>query len=276
MIYQTLNSFVEEANLPSDIGSASDSLVTIESVLQEKKTFDLSLNFEKLGVDDTERGWTSLAPATPTVVSSLPSRSNILSVSVFDLVLPSVADVRQYLAVTTADRQLHIMDPSTTSLDLIHTYANFQDSPTLDIVPVNPTHLLIASMSGKLTLFDTANNAVLEERKDHSKYLVKLSTLSNDGSMLVASAGWDAKICFYQLNASAENPRLGNPTATLALPSIPETIVFVTLPGDGSPVLLVARRDSTFLYFYAMPTAESPAVTLIGRQNLAPHSNACQ
>jgi WD40 repeat protein len=276
MIYQTLNSFVEEANLPSDIGSASDSLVTIESVLQEKKTFDLSLNFEKLGVDDTERGWTSLAPATPTVVSSLPSRSNILSVSVFDLVLPSVADVRQYLAVTTADRQLHIMDPSTPSLDLIHTYSNFQDSPTLDIVPVNPTQLLIASMSGKLTLFDTANNAVLEERKDHSKYLVKLSTLSSDGSMLVASAGWDAKICFYQLNASAENPRLGNPTATLALPSIPETIVFVTLPGDGSPVLLVARRDSTFLYFYAMPTAESPAVTLIGRQNLAPHSNACQ
>jgi WD40 repeat protein len=272
---QTLKSLIEEADLPSDIGSASDSLVTIESILEEKKNFDLSLNFEKLGVDDTERGWTSLAPAAPTVISSLPSRSNILSVSVFDLVLPSATDARPCIAVTTADRQLHIMDPSTPAFDLIHTYSSFQDSPTLDIVPVNPTQLLIASMSGKLILFDTANNAVLDERKDHSKYLVKLSTCSsNDGSMLVASAGWDAKICFYQLDVSAENLRLGDPTATLALPSIPETILFVTLPGDGSPVLLIARRDSTFLHYYAIPTAESPTFTLIGRQNLAPHSNA--
>ncbi|KAF1833786.1 WD40 repeat-like protein [Decorospora gaudefroyi] len=272
---QTLNSFVEEADLPSDVGTGSDSLVTIESILQEKKTFDLSLSFEKFGVDDTERGWTNQAPVEPTVVGNLPNRSNILSVSVFDLVLPSATDIRQYIGVTTADRQFHLLDPSTPSLDLVHTYSSFQDSPILDIVPVDSTHLLIASMSGKLTLFDTVNNTVLEERKDHSKYLVKLSIWSSDGnSLLVASAGWDAKIYLYQLDVSAEKPQLGDPIGTLALPSIPESTVFITLSGDSSPVLLVSRRDSTFLHYYAVPSAESPAFTLVAKQNLAPHSNA--
>jgi WD40 repeat protein len=130
-------------------------------------------------------------------------------------------------------------------------------------------------MSGKLTLFNTVNSEVLSERKDHSKYLVKLSTcFTGDNSMLVASAGWDAKIFLYQLDVSAEKPQLGDPIATLALPSIPETTVFARLPGDGSPVLLVARRDSTFLHYYSVPTTQSPAFTLIGKQNLAPHSNA--
>ena len=90
---QTLNSFMQEADLPSDTGSASGSTITIESILQEKKTFDLSLNFEKLGVDDSERGWTVQAPVEPRLVESLPNRSNILSVSVLDLMLPSTAEI---------------------------------------------------------------------------------------------------------------------------------------------------------------------------------------
>ncbi|KAL7779351.1 hypothetical protein CFE70_008854 [Pyrenophora teres f. teres 0-1] len=264
-----------EAGLPSDIGAASDSLVTIESILEEKKKFDLSLSFEKLGVDETNQGWAIHAPVNPKVVPSLPSRSNILSISVLDLKLPSATDIKQYVGVTTADRQLHLMDPTTNSLDVVHTFSSFQDSPTLDLVPVDPTHLLIASMSGKLTLFDTANNRILEERKDHSKYLVKLSTWSSNGSsIIVASAGWDAKVILYQIDVSAEKPQLGDPIATLALPSIPESTVFVTLPGDGTPALVVARRDSTFLHYYAVPNPEAPAFTLIGKQNLAPHSNA--
>ncbi|KAE8824769.1 hypothetical protein PTNB85_09533 [Pyrenophora teres f. teres] len=272
---ETLNSFVQEAGLPSDIGAASDSLVTIESILEEKKKFDLSLSFEKLGVDETNQGWAIHAPVNPKVVPSLPSRSNILSISVLDLKLPSATDIKQYVGVTTADRQLHLMDPTTNSLDVVHTFSSFQDSPTLDLVPVDPTHLLIASMSGKLTLFDTANNRILEERKDHSKYLVKLSTWSSNGSsIIVASAGWDAKVILYQIDVSAEKPQLGDPIATLALPSIPESTVFVTLPGDGTPALVVARRDSTFLHYYAVPNPEAPAFTLIGKQNLAPHSNA--
>lgn len=274
-LYQTLNSFVLEAELPPDIGAASDDLVTIESVLQEKKRFDLSLNFEKLGIDDTNQGWAVRAPTEPKEVASLPNRSNILSISVLNLLLPLATASRQYIAVSTADRHLHLMDPCTPDFELAQTYSSFQDSPALDIVPVDTQHILIASMSGKLTLFNTASNRVIEERKDHNKYLVKLSTfLSDGGSMLVASAGWDAKVYLYKLDLSAEKPRLGDRIATLTLPSIPESTMFVTLPGDGTPALVIARRDSTFLYYYAVPDASSPVFTLLGKQNLAPHSNA--
>lgn len=55
---QTLATFITEAGLPVDTG-ASSSEVTIEKILQEKKTFDLTVNFEKLGVDDKERKWRS-------------------------------------------------------------------------------------------------------------------------------------------------------------------------------------------------------------------------
>ena len=250
-------------------------MVTIESILEEKKRFDLSLSFEKLGVNDTDQEWAIHAPTDPKVVGSLPSRSNILSISVLDLKLPSATEAKQYVGVTTADRQLHLMDPSTQSLDVVHTFSSFQDSPILDLIALDSTHLLLASMSGKLTLFDTDNNQILEQRKDHSKYLVKLSTWSStSSSILVASAGWDAKIFLYQIDINDEKPRLRDPIATLTLPSIPESTVFVTLPGDRTPALVVARRDSTFLHYYAAPSPESPALTLIGKQNLAPHSNA--
>ncbi|RMZ72251.1 WD40-repeat-containing domain [Pyrenophora seminiperda CCB06] len=272
---ETLKSFVQEAELPADIGATSESLVTIESILEEKKRFDLSLSFEKLGVNDTDQAWAIHAPVDPRVVSSLPSRSNILSISVLHLQLPSATETKQYVGVTTADRQLHLVDPTTHSLDVVKSFSSFQDSPTLDLIAVGSKYLLIASMSGKLTLFNIADNKILEERKDHSKYLVKLSTWSiNGSSILVASAGWDAKIILYQIDVSAEKPQLGDPIATLALPSIPESTLFVTLPGDGTPALVVARRDSTFLHYYAVPSPESPAFTLIGKQNLAPHSNA--
>ncbi|KAH7402458.1 WD40-repeat-containing domain protein [Pyrenochaeta sp. MPI-SDFR-AT-0127] len=271
---ETLSSFVKEAGLPPDIGAVSDGLTTIETILDEKRTFDLSLNFEKLGVDDNDKGWTVHAPTKPTIVDSLPNMSNILSVSVLDLTLPSIAETRQYIAVTTADRQLHLLDPSTSMPGLVHSYSGSQDSPILDVVALGPQHILIASMSGKLLLYDVTRSRAIEERKDHAKYLVKLSIWHGGDSVLVASAGWDAKILLYQLNINTGNPTLGEPVATLDLPSIPETIVFVSSPDDGTPILAVARRDSAFLHYYVVSSLTSPTFALVGKQNLAPHSNA--
>jgi hypothetical protein len=45
-----LSCFIKEAGLPVDVGASTIGSVTIEQILQEKKTFDLSLKFEKLGV----------------------------------------------------------------------------------------------------------------------------------------------------------------------------------------------------------------------------------
>jgi WD40 repeat protein len=269
-----LSSFVLEAGLPPDIGANSDDAITIESILQEKKTFDTSLNFEKLGLCGKDREWTAHAPHVSTIISSLPSRSNILSVSVFDLSLFSAGDSRHYVAVTTADRKLHLLDFASPTFEVAHSYSNFQDSPILDILAIDRQRILVASMSGKLSLYDTVKNEILDERKDHSKYIVKLATRADGDTTWIASAGWDSKVYLYNFRTQGNNLQLGEPTAVLTLPSIPETITFVASPDDRTPVLLVARRDSTFLHFYTMPGSDSPALKLLGKQNLAPHSNA--
>ncbi|KAF2132158.1 hypothetical protein P153DRAFT_285778 [Dothidotthia symphoricarpi CBS 119687] len=271
---ETLKSFIAEAGLPVDVGAASNGSVTIETILHEKTTFDLSLNFEKLGMDDKDRRWTVQAPSEPTVLGSLPSRSNILSIAVFDLLLPSAASPRQYVAVSTADRRLHLMKPTSSTFELVHSYSCFQDSPILDVVAIGSQYLLVASMSGKLHLHDTASDTTLDVRKDHSKYLVKLASWCNGNATMIASAAWDARVLLYQLDIDDDAPQLGEPIAALTLPSIPETLLFIRSPEHGTPVLLLTRRDSTFLYYYAIPSHNSPGFTLLGKQNLAPHSNA--
>jgi hypothetical protein len=67
---QTLNAFIGEAGLAPDAGSVSEGdSITIEQILQEKKTFDLSINFEKLRLDGGERGW--LVPCKLSVLNTI-------------------------------------------------------------------------------------------------------------------------------------------------------------------------------------------------------------
>lgn len=132
-------------------------------------------------------------------------------------------------------------------------------------------------MSGSLLLYDTTTEEVLEERKDHGKYVVKLATWTTDAFTIVATAGWDAKVFLYRLSTdSAETPRLGEPIATMSLPTIPETLLFIQSPERLHPILLLTRRDSTCLHYYAMPSEDSEEYELqsLGKQNLAPHSNS--
>lgn len=269
-----MSSFVAEAGLPADTGANSSDSITIESILQEKKTFDTSLSFEKLGLNDNNRGWSESAPSIPTVVASLPSRSNILHVCVVELSLGTTVQPQVYIAVTTADRKLSLLNPASSTYEVAYSYSNFTDSPILDMVAISKHHILTASMSGRLSLYDTVKNEVVDERKDHSKYIVKLACRRDGDRVLVASAGWDSNVFLYDMVSGVHNAQLGKPTAELLLPTIPETLVFVTSPDDGKPILLVARRDSTFLQFYAVPSSESPELTFLGKQNLAPHSNA--
>lgn len=60
---QTLDAFLQEAGLPSDAGTASRNSFTIEKLLDEKKTFDLSVKFEKLGSDgENDDAWSLRCP----------------------------------------------------------------------------------------------------------------------------------------------------------------------------------------------------------------------
>jgi WD40 repeat protein len=267
---------VLEAGLPRDFGANPDDTITIESILHEKQAFDTSLNFEKLGLDNKERRWSAEAPSMPMVLSSLPARSNILSTSVLDLALSAAGISQKYLAVTTADRKLHLLDPTSSTYEVARSYSDFQESPILDVIAVDKQRILVASMSGRLTLYDTARGKKLEERKDHSKYVVRIARHTDGNTAWIASAGWDAKIFLYNFNtADTEGGgRLGEPCAVLSLPSIPEALVFITSPDDGTPILVVARRDSTFLHYYAASNSASEALTFLGKQSLAPHSNA--
>lgn len=50
--------FLTEAGLPLDTGSVSTGSLTIEKILEEKKVFDVARDFEKVSIDDEDKGWT--------------------------------------------------------------------------------------------------------------------------------------------------------------------------------------------------------------------------
>ena len=57
MAYKTLDVFLREAGLPADAGTTEKGDMTIERILEEKKSFDLSVNFEKRGLEDVRKEW---------------------------------------------------------------------------------------------------------------------------------------------------------------------------------------------------------------------------
>ena len=117
-------------------------------------------------------------------------------------------------------------------------------------------------MSGQVILYDHEIDKVLDERRDHSKYVVKVATWNG----IVVTAGWDKKVFIY--HASGDFLSLGSPVAATTLSTNPETITFVEHPDSDRPILLVTRQDSTLLYYYSLE------LKLLGSQNLAPHSNS--
>ena len=135
-------------------------------------------------------------------------------------------------------------------------------------------------MSGQIVMYDHRNGHTLDERRDHKKYVVKAAMHREEGRVWIATAGWDAKVFLY-LVTDLETMKLGAPVATLTLTTNPETIVFVKHPHSSTYILLVSRRDSTSLLYYALPQigidaaqANQTSLELLGKQNLAPHSNA--
>ena len=142
--------------------------MTIERVLKEKKLFDVCLNYEKHGFDDTA-GWTAPAPSKPTVIS-LPEAANILSVSVQPFRLGD--ETRTSLLATTAGRRLSVLQADR-SLALLESLSP-QDSPILSWTPILEANFSIGTaMSGQVILFDSKSRCVVSERRDHTKFVVR-------------------------------------------------------------------------------------------------------
>ncbi|GAB7344042.1 hypothetical protein MBLNU457_1961t1 [Dothideomycetes sp. NU457] len=126
-------------------------------------------------------------------------------------------------------------------------------------------------MSGQLSLVDSNGN-IQDKRRDHLKYVVQVQVYHDPNSQhaWIATAGWDSKCHLYSIDMSSEPDKLPEPAATISLTSNPESLAFITHPETSTPVLILTRRDSTFLYYHAVDSS----ARLIGKQNIAPLSNA--
>ncbi|KAG9796955.1 WD40 repeat-like protein, partial [Aureobasidium melanogenum] len=265
---ETLDAFIREAGLPPSAGSTNKGDLTIEKILEEKRTFDMSLQFERLGTDDGAHGWSQHAPALPNEISG-PTRSNILHISLPLVASTASIDASEPLLVaTTADRRLNVHNlPACTLRDSL---LAMHDSPVLSTAVLKQMHLLTASMSGQLAISDLQGE-VFDKRRDHAKYVVQIATYESDDVTWLATAGWDGKVHLYRLDvAGTVSPGLPPPVASISLPTNPEALLFIKHPDNGSPVLIITRRDSTHLFYYSVDSE----ARLIGKQNLAPHSNA--
>ncbi|KAF2461236.1 hypothetical protein BDY21DRAFT_81484 [Lineolata rhizophorae] len=277
----TFAAFIKEAGLPASAGTISKNDVTIEQVLREKQMYDKALSYEKAG-GGKDKGWHHPYPSVPMVLGNLPTSTNILHVSVENICPAGQSAAVPVLLATTADRKLHMLRPTSSPgglLEVHRSLATLQDSPILSYATIGERYLINTSMSGKMVLYDCKGEAILDSRKDHLKYVVDVVAWQSKGCTWVATAGWDSKVLLYRVDPSTEKIRLGDPVARVVLPTIPESILFVRHPDNGSPVLVVARRDSSFLFYYRIPDLDGDSASvseleLLGRQNLAPHSNA--
>ena len=170
------------------------------------------------------------------------------------------------LFATSADRRLHIIEAPLCSLRA--SILGLQDSPILSCVVFREQVLLSTSMSGQLLASDLRGN-IIDKRRDHSKYVVKVTVFHGQGEDVIATAGWDNKILIYKPSPCSPFS-FGEPVATISLTSKPEAMIFLRHPDNSEPILIVTRADSNHLFYY---TVESEP-RLLCKQNLAPHSNA--
>jgi WD40 repeat protein len=222
------------------------------------------------------------APSVPTVLK-LPTATNLLCTSLNVLPLAGATDARPFILASTADRRLNVISPGPQKFDVVHSFTKLQDSPILSYTIIAKRYLVCTSMSGKVVVFDGKKDEVVAQRKDHTKYVVQVSSQEDsNGKVWIATAGWDGKVLVYLVHLyDPDDFPLGEPLGSIQLPANPEALLFVRHPDSDDLYLLVTRRDSSWLFYYkiaedmfAAPTPQPSPIPLSGKQNLAPYSNA--
>ncbi|KAK9456978.1 WD40-repeat-containing domain protein [Dipodascopsis uninucleata] len=270
----TLDVFKNELGLDDDM-IPSDHSMTLESIIEQKKMFDLANAMEEVSLDgaDPEKEWHVPFPSFKTVLPKQQPESNILFITVAKLLMNTVIDdlssplsPRVCILVTSADQSLRIFDFY--SLDLLKVHTHLHSSPILVLHVLDESTILSGGMDGRLVASNPASGDILLQVRDHNKYLVRIA-VSSDGKYL-ATASYDKKVYVYNISHS---PSLSlEKLGTLTFPTNPEAVIFVTVGGDGEEQLrlIVSRRDSTFLYYYKL----QPTVIETARHNLNPESNS--
>lgn len=184
--------------------------------------------------------------------------------------------MRPYIVSTGSDKQVHLyaVDEGNAT---VTSFQGVSDSPVLSFASVlEGRYILMTNMSGKLYLLH--GSQMLDSRKDHKHYAVKVVVhhdRHDTSKWWVATAGWDEFVCLYHLNIPEGNAsalQIGEPIARIKLSSKPESLLFVPHVDTEELLLLVSRRDSPYIYYYQVEDPREDR--LLGRQNLAPHSNS--
>lgn len=183
--------------------------------------------------------------------------------------------------MTSADRRVRFLSLEA-EFPTLRSLNHVQDSPVLSCVMASATKWVTIScgMSGQVLVYDHSRDEVVDTRRDHMKYVVRVATCERDGGCIwVATAGWDAKVLVYAIK-DLETMQLGPPVGVLSLATNPESILFVEHPDSAAPLLLVSRTDSTSMLYYELPNLDDASIEaspvqlkLLGTQNLAPHAN---
>jgi WD40 repeat protein len=183
------------------------------------------------------------------------------------------------LLSSSADRRLNVMRPGR-PMAFLQSFTQIENSPILAWHVIADRYILAASMSGKVALFDAVTQSIISTRQDHTKYVVSIACWHQQSHTIVATAAWDGRVNIYALACADSEPSFPMPYAKASLPTIPEAILFVAHPETSQPILLVTRRDSTFIYYFLIPEpvsamgGEPSELQLLGKQNLAPHSHS--
>lgn len=212
-----------------------------------------------------------------------PASSNLLAASVESWPIENGDQDRtqknSYLVATGADRRLNLFN-----LDADNTVAasiaGLTDSPILSYTTIRGQYQLLTTMSGQLLL--VSGKEVIDRRKDHTKYVVKvLAHEDHDEHIWIATVGWDMQVLIYRLNTASSSStglKISEPVGLIKVPSNPESILLVNHPETRDLMLVLSRRDSTYLYYYniePLRTADTQQrCEETGKQNLAPNSNA--
>jgi WD40 repeat protein len=188
-----------------------------------------------------------------------------------------------YIVATGADKRLNLFNLDASG-SVAASISGLSDSPMLSHVGIRGgMYQLVTGMSGQLLLIK--HDEVLDRRSDHAKYAVKVVAYEDENDCVwIATAGWDAKVLIYRMNitssssSSSSSMNIGEPVGTIKLVTNPESLLIVRNPESTQLMLLVTRRDSTFIYYYSLEALRSvstaTACVEAGKQNLAPQSNA--
>jgi hypothetical protein len=203
--------------------------------------------------------------------------ANVLQVSIVNLQLSESGPVQQVLLASTADRRLHYTSWGSTSANKMIVLGIEADSPILSFVTLLDRYIVVTTISGALLIYDPCTDGVVAKRKDHQKYAVQVVTTSRNGQTYLATAGWDSRVLLYALDYTDGMVTVSDPIAIIQLLSLPESLIFSIDARDEELYLIVARRDSTYLYYYHISSTAASTSTdlpLTGKQNLTPFATA--